>query len=180
MPCHYQTNLTAGTYYASRRTEPPYLIFSEPRDYEEFEGFLVQTLERTNTRLLGYCCMPDSIHLALTVDATPLGEVMGRVTRYCSQRIRKRTGTRVSYTDTFPIMLEPLSHLPMLLRYIHCIPVIAGAAATPSDYPYTSHRAYTGEDPVERMTALQKLIRGPRLHYAGRAGRADGPERGTL
>ena len=164
MRCQYRIQPTTGTFYASRRTEPPYLIFSEPRDYEEFENFLVQALERTNARLLGYCCMPDSIHLALVLDATPLGEVMRRVTRYCSQRIRKRTGAKVSYTDSFPIMLEPESHLPMLLRYIHCIPVIAGIAATPSDYPYTSHRAYTGEEPEERMTALQKLIRGPRLH----------------
>jgi len=164
MRCQYHIQPTTGTFYASRRTEPPYLIFSEPRDYEEFEYFLVQTLARTDTTLLGYCCMPDSIHLALSVNATPLSDVMGRVTRFCTQRIRKRTGMKVSYTDSFPIMLEPLSHLPMLLRYIHCIPVIAGIAATPSDYPYTSHRAYTGEDPVEYMTVLQRLIRGPRLH----------------
>ena len=164
MPCHYQTDLIAGTYYASRRTEPPYLIFSEPRDYEEFEHFFAQALERTSTRLLGYCCMPDSIHLALTAEVTPLDEVMRWMTRYCSQRVRKRTGMRVSYADSFPIMLTPEAHLPKLLRYIHSIPVLAGVAADPSDYPYTSHRAYTGEDPGQYMTALQKLIRGPRLH----------------
>jgi REP-associated tyrosine transposase len=167
MPCRYQNRLAAGIYYASRRTEPPLLIFCEPRDYEDFEEYLAQALERTNTSLLGYCWMPDAIHLALGVNATPLGEVMRQVTRYCSQRIRKRTGSRVNYIDSFPIMLsEPESHLPMLLRYIHSIPVLAGAAVSPGEYPYTSHRAYVGGSPGPHVctTALQKLIRVPRPH----------------
>jgi hypothetical protein len=33
--------------YASRRTEPPHLIFSEPQDYDDFEAFLAQVLERS-------------------------------------------------------------------------------------------------------------------------------------
>ena len=163
MRCLNRTYPTIGTFYASRRSEPPYLIFCEPGDYEDFEAFFARALERTSSRLLGYCCMPDSIHLALTVHI-PLGGVMRRVTQYCSQRIRKRTGMKVSYTDSYPVMLETETHLPSLLRYIHYIPVIAGAAASPGDYPYTSHRVYAGEDPEARMTALQKLIRGPRLH----------------
>jgi hypothetical protein len=153
-------------YYVSRRTEPPHLIFSGPQDYDDFETFLAQVLKRTRTRLLGYCWMPDAIHLALTVGATPVGEVTRRVTRYCSQRIRRRTGAMVHYADSFPIRLsEPGTHLPMLLRYFHCIPVIAGAAENPGEYPYTSHRVYVGE-PLDQAgaTALQKLIRVPLLH----------------
>lgn len=169
MRCRYRSRipLAAATYYATRRTEPPHLIFSAPQDYDDFEAFLAQVLERTGTKLLGYCWMPDAIHLALTIGATPVGEMMQRVTRYCSQQIRKRTGARVSYTDSCPIRLsEPETHLPMLLRYFHCIPVIAGAVASPGDYPYTSHRAYVGEPHAQhiRTTALQKLLRVPLLH----------------
>src|SRR6185437_13598507 len=113
MPCRNRKPLAAGTYYASRRTEPPQLMFSTPRDYEEFDAFLARPLERTGTKLLGYCWMPDSIHLALLVGATPLGEVMRRITRYCSTRIRKRTGIKVVYTKSFPVLLsEPEALLP--------------------------------------------------------------------
>ena len=167
MSCRDRIPLEAGTYYTSRRTEPPHLIFTERREYEDFEDFLVLALQRTGTRLLGYCWMPDAIHLAVNVGSSPLSDIMRRVTRYCSQHIRKRTGTRASYTDSFPIMLpEPETHLPMLLRYMHCIPVIAGAAANPCEYPYTSHRAYAGElqDQQGHTTALLKLIQVPRLH----------------
>lgn len=167
MLCRYRTSRAAGTYYASRRTELPQLIFAEPRDYEEFEVFLADALERTGTGLLGYCWMPDAIHLALTIGVTPLAEIMRRVTRYCSLRIRERTGGPVNYTGSFPIMLpKPDIDLPMLLRYIHCIPVIAGAAASPADYPYTSHWAYVREPQAAqvRTHALHKLIHVPRLH----------------
>jgi putative transposase len=167
MRCRYRTHLAADMYYASRRTEPPQLIFSESQDYEDFEAFLAQTLDRTGTRLLGYCWMPDAIHLALAIGATPVGEMMQRVTRYCSQRIRRRTGASVNYAHSLPIRLsEPETHLPMLLRYFQCIPVIAGAAESPGAYPYTSHRAYVGapQDQQLRTTALQTLICVPLLH----------------
>src|SRR6185437_12110945 len=164
MPCRYRTRLAAGTYYVLRCAEPPYLIFAEPHEYEAFDGFLAQTLERTGTCLLGYCWMPNAIHLALSINTTSLAEVMRRLTHYCSQRIRRRTGAKVSYVDSLPMMLqEPKTHLPMLLRYIHCIPVITGAADSPGEYPYTSHRMYA-EETWTRTTALQRLIQAQRLH----------------
>ena len=89
---------------------------------------------------------------------------MGRVTRYCSQRIRKRTGARANYTDSLPIRLsEPETHLPMLLRYFHCIPVIAGAAEARRVYPYTSLGAYVGES-RDQSKALQRLLHVRLLH----------------
>lgn len=102
MSCQYRNCLAAGTYYALRRTEPPHLIFAEPRDYEEFDTFLAQALGRVRTKQLGYCWMPDTIHLALRVDVTPLAEVMQGVTRYCSQRIRRRTGADASTCTALP------------------------------------------------------------------------------
>jgi len=167
MSWRYQTHLPPGTYYASRRTEQPHLIFAEPHDYEEFEAFLAQTLDRTGTKLLAYCWMPAAIHLALTADQTPISDVMRRVTRYCTQQIQKRTGEKAIYTDSFPVMLLELeTDLPRLLRYIHWIPVVAGVAATPDEYPYSSHRAYarTSQSLPVHTTALQSLIHAPRVH----------------
>ena len=167
MPCRYPTRLATGTYYALRRTEPPDLIFAQPTDYEEFDRFLAHALERTASQLHGYCWMPDAIHLALSVGNTPLAEVMRRVTRYCSQRIRRRTGAKARYVDSLPMALpEPDIHLPMLLRYIHCIPVIAGATGSPEDYAYSSHRMYAGrpKDLHIRATALRPQPFVRRLH----------------
>ena len=142
MRCRSRTPLTDGTFYASRKTRPPQLIFREPRDYEDFRAFLTRVLERADTKLLGYCCMPDSIHLALAVGKTPLGHIMRQVTGYCTRRINKRTGAKSNYTDSFPVQLQaPATDLPKLLRYIHYIPVTSGVADSPEIYPYSSgHR----------------------------------------
>lgn len=167
MACCYRNCPAPGTYYTLRRTEPPHLIFAEAHDYYEFDAFLVRTLERTGTKRLGYCWMPDAIHLALTIGATPLAEVMRRVTYYCSQRIRSRTGAKARYVDSLPMMLqEPETHLPMLLRYIHCIPVIAGAADSADQYPYSSHRMYAAErqDKRAHAIALHAPVSYARLH----------------
>lgn len=102
--------------------------------------FCAQALEGTETKLLGYCWTPNAIHLALAVKATPLAEVLRRLIRYRSQRIRGCAGAKARYMNSLAIRLpEPEILLPMLLRYIHCIPVIAGAALTPEEYTYTSH-----------------------------------------
>lgn len=164
MRCRHRTPLEVAVYYASRRAEPPHLIFSRPEDYSDFEAFLGQLLERTGTRLLGYCWLPDAVHLALAIGTMPVGEMMRRVTRYCSQRTRKQTGAAVNYAESYPIRLsEPEVHLPMLLRYFQWIPVIAGAAEGAGEYPYTNHCAYVGEprDQRVRTAALRKLIRIP-------------------
>jgi hypothetical protein len=166
MPCEYRTRAAAGTYYALRRAEPPHLIFAEPRDYDNFDAFLSQALECMRAKLLGYCWMPDAIHLALSVESTPLEEVMRRVTRYCSQRIRSRTGASVRYIASFPMMLPDQDiHLPMLLRYIHCIPVIAGAAERPEEYPYTSHRMYAGKPHARHKHAMASQAPTPIRHF---------------
>ena len=167
MPCRYKSLPAGGTFYALRRTQPPHLIFVEPRDYEDFEAFLAEALERTGTKLLGYCWMPDTIHLALNTHLTPLAEVMRRVTRYCSQRICRRTGAKARYMDSLPMRLpEPEIHLQMLLRYIHCIPVITGVANTPDEYPYTSHRTYARkpQGPQIHTALLQSPAHVRRLH----------------
>lgn len=63
-------------------------------------------------------------------------------------------------------LLEPESHLPMLLRCIHCIPVIAGAADSAEEYPYTSHRMYARELYGWKVctTSLQSPTHVRRLH----------------
>jgi len=161
MPCRYLP-LAAGTYYALCRAEPPHLIFAEPHEYEDFALFLAHTLQRTGTKLLGYCWMPDAIHLALAVRATPLSEVMRRVTRYCSRRIHRRTGAKATYIASSPIMLsDPETHLSILLRYLHRIPVIAGAAESPDEYPYTSRRMYARE--LQGFQVRAAVLRSPEL-----------------
>lgn len=161
-------HVPGGTYYAMRRSKPPHAIFLGPRDYEEFEDFLTIALQVTGMKLLAYCWMPDSIHLALAIGRTPVSELMRRITRYCSQRMRKRSAVNITpFSANFPITLvDPEAYLPSLIQYIHYVPVLAGIAATPNDYPYTSHWAYLGMKRETRVDprALVAVLRNQGGH----------------
>lgn len=163
-------HVPGSTYYTVRRTEPPLDIFRAPSDYNAFEDFLAFALEATGVKLLGYCWMPDTIHLTITIGRRPVAELMRRVTRYCSQHIRVRERIAPSVTIfpvDFPITLvDPDVYLVPLIHYIHYIPVLRGMAATPDEYPYTSHLAYLGERQTLRVHTKRLLatLRHSNLH----------------
>src|SRR3546814_254786 len=94
MPRRQQIYLPGGTYYIIRRTHLPRPAFSHPDDYALLEGLLPATLKRTGARLLGYCWMPDAIHLALQIDVAPVGNFMRELTSYYAQNVHRRSGER--------------------------------------------------------------------------------------
>ena len=163
-----RVHVPGSTYYTVRRTEAAIAIFSEPSDYDAFEEFLAFALEATGVKLLGYCWMPDAIHLAITIGRRPVAELMRRVTRYCSQRIRGRVASDITaFPVNFPVtLIDPEVYLIPLIHYMHYIPVFGGMAATPGDYPYTSHFAYLGEKQHLRVHTkrLLAMLRHSSLH----------------
>jgi putative transposase len=161
-------HVPGGTYYVRRKTEPPHLIFTGPDDFDDFEDFLGLALETTGMKLLGYCLMPDTIHLAITIGRKPVAELMRKVTRYCSQRICERSGT---YAKPFPVgfpitLIDPDVYLAPLIHYIHYVPVLAGMTSTLDEYPYTSHFAYIGGKQHLRVYTrpLLTLLDNRKLH----------------
>lgn len=161
-------HVPGSTYYTVRRTQPPIQIFGTPADYGDFEAFLAFALEATGVKLLGYCWMPDAIHLAITVGRRPVAELMRRVTRYCSQRIRGRVSHATTmFPVNFPVtLIDPDVYLAPLIHYLHYIPILSGMAATPDDYPYTSHFAYLGQKQHLRVHTrrLLAMLSPPMLH----------------
>ena len=50
-------------YHVLNRANARMTIFEDDEDYEAFERALEEAVERTRTRLLAYCVMPDHWHL---------------------------------------------------------------------------------------------------------------------
>jgi putative transposase len=148
MPRRQQIYLPGGTYYIVRRTYLPRPVFLQPGDYALIERLLPAALKRTDTRLLGYCWMPDAIHLALQIAATPVGSFMRQLTSRYAQYIHRSSGERGQffrrrYQST---LVDPNAYLKLLIHYLHYIPVLAGAVQDPVNYPHSSHRAYLGRE----------------------------------
>ncbi len=52
-------------YHVLNRANALMTIFDKPGDYEALENVLLQAVERTKTRLLAYCLMPNHWHLVV-------------------------------------------------------------------------------------------------------------------
>jgi REP-associated tyrosine transposase len=52
-------------YHVLNRANARMTIFEDDGDYEAFEKVLLQAVERSATRLLAYCVMPNHWHLLL-------------------------------------------------------------------------------------------------------------------
>lgn len=55
----------SGIYHVLNRANARMTIFEDDEDYEAFEEVLAQAVQRTGTRLLAYCAMPDHWHLVV-------------------------------------------------------------------------------------------------------------------
>ena len=146
MPRRRRIHVPCGTYYVLRRTHSPYPIFSQADDYALLESLLPAALRRTGATLLAHCWTPNAIHLALQIDAAPVGDFMRELTSQYAQHVHRRTGERGQffrrpYQST---LIDPDAYLPMLIHYLHYIPVLTGLVHDPEDYAHSSHRAYLG------------------------------------
>ena len=52
-------------YHVLNRANARKTIFEKDQDYEAFERVLAEAVERTKTRLLAYCLMPNHWHLVV-------------------------------------------------------------------------------------------------------------------
>jgi putative transposase len=183
-------------YHVMLRGNAKQTIFTEAVEYQQFEKILAQGLEAHQVKLHAYCWMKNHVHLALQVTETPLSKLMQslsqRYTIWLNHR-HDRVGHLFQgrYKD---ILVDSDQYLLELIRYIHLNPVRANLVADPANYPYSSHRAYSGltatppwltidwgqsqfEDYVEFMGSIVKEEMEQQLRNGNEAGRILGGER---
>jgi len=118
-------------------------IFRKEGDYKAFEKVLLQAHERTGTRLLAYCIMPNHWHLVLWPRED--GE-LSQYVRWLSVTHTQRwhahhhsAGTGPLYQGrfkSFPIQKD--GHLRIACRYVEGNPVRAGLAVRASEWRWSS------------------------------------------
>ena len=98
-------------------------IFKKDADYEAFENVLVEAVERTQTRLLSYCVMPNHWHLVVwPKEDGELSQFVGWLTLTHTQRwhaFRQSIGSGHVYQGRFKSFpLEDDDHLYSVGRYV--------------------------------------------------------------
>jgi len=129
-------------------------IFFANTDRNRFCRLLQQGVERYRFRVHAFCLMTNHIHLALQVGDIPLSRILqsivGQYTRWVNWR-KSRVG-HLFQGRYKAIMVDADTYLAELVRYIHLNPVRAKMVGDPAKYPWSSHRAYCGEENIPWLT----------------------------
>ena len=110
-------------YHVLNRANARVRIVEKDEDYEAFERVLQEAVERTQTRLLAYCVMPNHWHLVVWPhDDGELSRFMGWLTLTHTQRWhahRRNAGSGHGYQGRFKSFpLQDDEHFYTVCRYV--------------------------------------------------------------
>jgi putative transposase len=127
------------------------LVFTAPDHYRVYTAILRGNAERFGLTILGYCWMPNHVHLVgIPREEGSLAKAVGR-TNYGYALWWNRESGRVGHLwqDRFYSCPLDEAHTTAALVYVELNPVRARLAGRPSDYPWSSAAAHLGgSDPT--------------------------------
>ncbi|MBI2803285.1 MAG: transposase [Gammaproteobacteria bacterium] len=183
MPRRPRIHLAGGIYHVILRGNHRQQIFYCDSDRDLIETTIARAIRANDTHIHAYCWMSNHIHLAVQVGTRPLGHFMQSIASQYARRVQRNLLTTGHLFERRykAILINDTAYLVSLVRYIHRNPVRAGLVAEPTDYPWSSHRAYVGLTAVSWLTTESILaLFGSRLGDARRAYRkflsVDGPD----
>jgi putative transposase len=139
----HRANDGGFVYHVLNRANARLPIFEDAADYDAFEKVLLQAVERTETRLLAYCVMPNHWHLIVWPrEHGELSRFVGWLTLTHTQRwhaVRQSTGSGHLYQGrfkSFPIQED--EHLCTAARYVERNALRAGLSRRAQDWRWGS------------------------------------------
>lgn len=154
-------------YHVLNRANARMTIFEKDADYEAFERVLVESVERTGTRLLAYCLMPNHWHLVLWPrEDGELSQFTGWLTLTHTQRWhahRHSTGSGHLYQGrfkSFPIQED--EHFFTVCRYVERNALRANLVRRAEEWRFGSlHRWKRGTAAEKSLLSAWPLARRP-------------------
>lgn len=135
---------TGAMYHAYTRGDNKENIFLTNRDRESYLNTLRLCKERYEFELYAYCLMANHVHLVLRTGEAPLSHIMHLLNSRYSKHFN-RAYTRVGHVFQGRYqanLIEGDAGLLEATRYVHLNPVVIGLVKSPSQYRWSSMRAY--------------------------------------
>jgi REP element-mobilizing transposase RayT len=129
-------------------------LFGNSQDRCALNDIVADVSSRFEIRIHAFCWMSNHLHALLQIADRPLGQVMQRIAaRYSRYRHKSLRTTGHLFERRYRAKLVDVdAYFLALLRYIHLNPVKARIVRDPADYPWSSHRAYLGTEPIAWLT----------------------------
>jgi REP element-mobilizing transposase RayT len=135
-------------------------IYRADKDRYSYLELLATVVERQRWMCLGYCLMPNHVHLLLRTPEPSLGVGMGLIHGPYAQGFNRRYG-RVGHLFQGRYGAVPVTDDAQLwttVGYIARNPVTAGLTSSPSSWPWSSHRALAGLATAPPWLAASELM----------------------
>ena len=154
-------------YHVLNRANARAEIFSQDEDYQAFERVLAEAVQRTGTRLLAYCVMPNHWHLVVWPrEEGELSRFIGWLTLTHTQRWhahRHSTGTGHLYQGrfkSFPVQED--GHCLTLCRYVERNALRANLVQRAEEWQWSSlYRWLQGTPEEKALLTAWPLARRP-------------------
>lgn len=154
MPRLPRLHVAGGCYHVVLRGNHREALFEVPADRQALNDIVAEALVDQGARIHAYCWMTNHLHALVQIREYPLGKLMQRIaTGYSRYRHRQlRTKGHLFERRYGAWLVDVDAYFLTLLRYIHLNPVKAGMVVNVQDYPWSSHRAYLGEELLPWVT----------------------------
>lgn len=154
MPRGPRLHVPGGHYHVILRGNHREPLFSKAADRAELNRIVTDVIDRFGVRVHAFCWMTNHLHAVMQIGELPLGGIVQRIAqRYARYRHRQLDTCGHLFERRHRAKLVDVDgYFLALLRYIHLNPVTANLVADPADYPWSSHRAFLGEEHIPWVT----------------------------
>ena len=151
--------VAGGLFHVFARGNDRRDIFLDSTDRRCYLTMLAREVRRQHWLLLGYCLMPNHVHLLVETPDPNLGAGMQRLHAPYAQAFNKRHG-RVGHVFQGrygAVQVKTDAYFATVVRYVAVNPVAAAFVEIPCDWPWSSHRALIGREDPPPWLAVQRL-----------------------
>lgn len=160
MPRHAREKSRTGIYHIMVRGINRQDIFHDVVDYQRYLDTICRVKAEEDFVVLGYCLMPNHIHLLLKEGESDVSDIMKRIgASYAYWYNWKYDRNGHVFQDRFKSeSVEDEAYLLTVIRYIHQNPVKAGIVSRPEEYRWSSCQDYFNENYLQTGLTHTELI----------------------
>lgn len=161
MPRKPRIEFEGAFYHVITRGNQRQRIFRSPADHQKYLQLLTIYKNRYHCSIYAYVLMGNHVHILIETGATPLSKVFQGINQTYTAyfNTKYRTVGHLFQGRYKAVLCDREHYLLALLKYIHYNPVRARIAETPSDYPWSSHHAYTGKSNPLGVVDTDQVLR---------------------
>jgi REP element-mobilizing transposase RayT len=152
--------VAGGIFHVYARGNDRAELFLDDKDRRKYLAVLGRAVRRQDWQLLGYCLMPNHVHLLVETPRPTLGIGMHQLHSPYALAFNRRHG-RVGHVFQGrygAVLVEQEAYFTTVVRYIAVNPAAAGLVEVPADWPWSSHRAIAGFEDPPPWLGMRRLL----------------------